>query len=229
MSPTNNGKSDLKFTENFKAQNENVRLTYWEKINQKKELKKKKTEWLLKNQQKKTFEVKNNEAKNAQDNALNLLNIGNASEIGQRNGEKLYEPVGEQREIEQDRRVSILRKNGNVQSDIHMKIIIYHKQEHIREQLFADLREKMLSARQKLKTKSWQDILQGCWTSVTSSCFKKVPPFVNKYDIDDFIDEWWMYNCPDSYSTSDINRQVYNLIHQLFLIDEEEVKQENEA
>ena len=35
----------------FKAQNqtESVRLTYWEKINQKKELKKKKTEFLLKN------------------------------------------------------------------------------------------------------------------------------------------------------------------------------------
>ena len=43
---------------------------------------------------------------------------------------------------------------------------------------------------------------------MTSICFKKVPPFVNKYDIDDFIDELWMYNCPDSYSTSDINRQT---------------------
>jgi hypothetical protein len=43
-----------------------------------------------------------------------LLNIGNASEIGQRDGERNYEPVGEQREYEQDRRVSILRKNGNV-------------------------------------------------------------------------------------------------------------------
>ena len=68
--------------------------------------------------------------------------------------------------------------------------------------------------------------MKGCWRSMTSICFKKVPPFVNKYDIDDFIDELWMYNCPDSYSTSDINRQVYNLIHQLFLIDEDEVKQE---
>jgi hypothetical protein len=38
-----------------------------------------------------------------------------------------------------------------------------------------------------------------------------------------------MYNCPDSYTTSDINRKVYNLIHQLFLIDEEEIKLENEA
>jgi hypothetical protein len=55
--------------------------------------------------------------------------------------------VGEQREIEQDRRVSILRKNGNVQSDIHMKIIVYHKQQHIREQLFSDLKEKMIAAR----------------------------------------------------------------------------------
>ena len=110
-----------------------------------------------------------------------------------------------------------------------MKIIIYHKQEHIREQLFADLKEKMLNARKKIKTKSWQDIMHGCLRSLTDSCFKKVPPFVNKYDIDDFIDEWWMYNCPDSYTTSDINRQVYNLIHQLFLIDEEEIKLENEA
>ena len=50
MSPTNGGKSDLKFMENYKGTGESVRLTYWEKINQKKELKKKKTEWLLKNQ-----------------------------------------------------------------------------------------------------------------------------------------------------------------------------------
>lgn len=68
----------------------------------------------MKYQQKKTFDT--TEKKDTEDDkkALNLLNIGNASEIGQRDGERHYEPVGEQREYDQDRRVSILRKNGNV-------------------------------------------------------------------------------------------------------------------
>lgn len=86
---------------------------------------------MLKHQQKKTFDAANTaiikKEEEEDKKALNLLNIGNASEIGQRDGERNYEPVGEQREYEQDRRVSILRKNGNVQSDIHMKIIVYHK------------------------------------------------------------------------------------------------------
>lgn len=87
MSPTNGGKSDLKFMDNYKGQTESVRLTYWEKINQKKELKKRKTEWLLKNQQKKTFDIhsqKNEKVVDKHDAAINLLNIGNASEVGQR-------------------------------------------------------------------------------------------------------------------------------------------------
>lgn len=42
--------ADLKFANAFKQQNESIRMTYWEKINYKKELKKKKTEQLMKHQ-----------------------------------------------------------------------------------------------------------------------------------------------------------------------------------
>jgi hypothetical protein len=47
---TNQAIADLKFANAFKQQNESIRMTYWEKINYKKELKKKKTEQLMKHQ-----------------------------------------------------------------------------------------------------------------------------------------------------------------------------------
>ena len=59
---------------------------------------------MLKHQQKKTFDAANTaiikKEEEEDKKALNLLNIGNASEIGQRDGERNYEPVGEQREYE---------------------------------------------------------------------------------------------------------------------------------
>ena len=39
-----------------------------------------------------------------------LFNIGNASDIGLRKGEKRYEAVGEQIDIEEEQRFSVLRK-----------------------------------------------------------------------------------------------------------------------
>ena len=60
---------------------------------------------------------------------MRRFNIGNASDIGQRKGEKKYEPVGEQREIDEWQRVSVLRKQGNSLTDVHMKIINDHRKE----------------------------------------------------------------------------------------------------
>lgn len=67
------------------------------------------------------------------------------------------------------------------------------------------------------------DIFKECTNKFVKCCVRKDIPYVNKYDIDDYIDEWWMYNCPTKYSNTEINNQVYNLLHQLFLIDVEDV------
>lgn len=52
-----------------------------------------------------------------------ILRIGNASIVGAREGEKPYEPVGEDVENYEEQKISFLRKNGNSQHDVHMKII----------------------------------------------------------------------------------------------------------
>lgn len=43
--------------------------------------------------------------------------------------------------------------------------------------------------------------------------------------IDDYIDEFWIFNCPEDYSVSLVNDQVYNFFHQLFLVNGEEICQ----
>jgi len=43
---------------------------------------------------------------------------------------------------------------------------------------------------------------------------------MNHNPIDDYIDNFWLMNCPDSYSVGQINQSVYNMLHQLFLLKE---------
>lgn len=87
---------------------------YWEKIHKKKNAKKK----------------KDNDA--SRRDIMQQFNIGNASDIGHRQGEKKYEAVGYQKEEDEENRVSILKKKGNLGADIHMKIIKQHKIQKIR-------------------------------------------------------------------------------------------------
>lgn len=35
----------------------------------------------------------------------------------------------------------------------------------------------------------------------------------NKYMIDDYIDDYWLLNCPNNYSVIEINKKVYNFFH----------------
>ena len=48
-------------------------------------------------------------------------------------------------------------------------------------------------------------------------CGKKEPYF-NKYPIDDYIDEYWIKNCPNSRSRVDINDAIKNLLHRLYYL-----------
>ena len=44
---------------------------------------------------------------------------------------------------------------------------------------------------------------------------------MNKHIIDDFIDEYWVLNCPESYSVTEINDQIYKFFHQMLTLDKE--------
>jgi hypothetical protein len=46
--------------------------------------------------------------------------------------------------------------------------------------------------------------------------------YVNKTMMDDYIDEYWIFNCPDNYSVTKINEQIYSLFHQLFIANTNE-------
>jgi hypothetical protein len=60
--------------------------------------------------------------------------------VGQRIGEKKYEPVGDQRVQDEVEKVSILRRKGNINADVHMKIIRDHKIDVIRKRLYQKFR-----------------------------------------------------------------------------------------
>ena len=53
--------------------------------------------------------------------------------------------------------------------------------------------------------------------------------YINKYPIDLFIDRYWLTNCPGSMGVGAINDQVYNLIHQLLLVDQEMEDEDNQG
>ena len=51
------------------------------------------------------------------------------------------------------------------------------------------------------------------------SCFRKPQkPYINKHFIDDYIDEYWIMNCPKNYSVGEINASVWQLVHNLFIM-----------
>ena len=64
-----------------------------------------------------------------------MYNIGNASEVGKREGESINVPVVEDLESSISKPVSFLRKSGKFSTDIHMKIITQHRQEQIRKEI----------------------------------------------------------------------------------------------
>ena len=76
-----------------------------------------------------------------------LFNIGNASEIGTRPGEKVIERTTDHKSTEFG--ASILRKHPN--QDMHMKIIRQHRVEEIREKLFKRLKDLVAQSKQKRK------------------------------------------------------------------------------
>jgi hypothetical protein len=52
---------------------------------------------------------------------------------------------------------------------------------------------------------------------------KRDKKYMNKHMIDDYVDNYWIFNCPDVYSVSKINDQVYSFFHQLLLVNAEEI------
>ena len=49
-------------------------------------------------------------------------------------------------------------------------------------------------------------------------CFTPKPEiYINDSYIDRYIDQYFIMNCPETHSISEINQSVYHLIHQLFI------------
>ena len=46
-------------------------------------------------------------------------------------------------------------------------------------------------------------------------------PYINYHLIDDFIDDYWRINIPESLNIVETNDRVFGLIHYLFMIGEE--------
>jgi len=88
-----------------------------------------------------------------------------------------------------------------------MKIIKQHRIDVIRQELFKKLKKLMNKKKEK---KSCASILR-----------KEQKVFANKHIIDDFIDEYWVLNCPESYSVAAINDQIYKFFHQMHTLNKE--------
>ena len=114
---------------------------------------------------------------------LRCYEFGNASEVGQRKGEKAYEPVGTEKEAAEDQKVSILRKNRGLSNDIHMKIIELHEQEKQQEQLEAKHNASFCSKILRFLTRAGD-------------------PYTNQHPIDSYIDRYWLVHCPEDHSVS---------------------------
>ena len=131
-----------------------------------------------------------------------LYNIGTASEVGEREGEEPYKELA-LNEWDKEPPASFFRKKLEL-NEHHMKIIKEHKTE-------------MLSQAPPKVDTPWKKFCQ--FMGRLRRCFKTPPkPYENKTDIDEFIDLYWMVNCPDSHSTSQINKAVWNLLHKLFIM-----------
>lgn len=106
-----------------------------------------------------------------------ILRIGNASIVGAREGEKPYEPVGEDVENYEEQKISFLRKNGNSQHDVHMKIIQQHNEELIKKAMFDNLLSKFKN-KKPILTKGQK--IQAFFDSIKTMCVKaEVPLWVN--------------------------------------------------
>lgn len=132
-----------------------------------------------------------------------MYNIGNASEVGKREGESINVPVVEDLESSISKPVSFLRKSGKFSTDIHMKIITQHRQEQIRKEIEQVILNKFIRINQEKRAEK-SIFLMIIYK--LKQCFQKpYGRYVNKTMIDDYVDEYWTFNCPDNYSVPKIN------------------------
>jgi hypothetical protein len=90
-----------------------------------------------------------------------------------------------------------------------MKIIKDHKTDVIKKRMSKEIKDIMSNHDVKKKT--------------CNIFTKKVEETIsNKHLIDEFIDEWWIFNCPETYSVTEVNDRVYDFFHQLLLTNEQE-------
>jgi hypothetical protein len=73
-----------------------------------------------------------------------------------------------------------------------MKIIKEHRMQVVRDALFKKLKI-LMNKEPRSKRKFWQ-------------CFyEEEKVFTNKHIIDEYIDEFWVLNCPETYSISQVD------------------------
>lgn len=122
--------------------------------------------------------------------------------MGHRRGEEPYKELAIN-EWDKEQPASFFSKKPEM-NEHHMKIIREHNTDMLAQEP------------PKMDTK-WKKFCQFC--SQLRRCFKtQERPYENKTDIDEYIDLYWLINCPESASTPEINKAVWDLLHKLFII-----------
>jgi hypothetical protein len=125
------------------------------------------------------------------------------------------------------KQVANLRKGMNHRQDIHMKIITMHHAETVRENIFLKIRQRFIDYNKTKKAK------QSCFAKLFYYCEKKFEKLMqeqsryqNVHMIDDYVDNYWIFNCPNHYSIQQSNKCVHDFFHQLFTQDTQEMQRD---
>ena len=117
-----------------------------------------------------------------------LNNIGNASKVGTRPGEKPPKTEVIDHEFgEESHTVSIFRRDINHRQDVHMSIISKHRAELVNEALGTHIRERLAQTFTK-KRNSCILAIEKFFTCHWEHFSPQEKPFLNKHPIEDFID-----------------------------------------
>ena len=156
-------------------------------------------------------------------NLAKLYKLGHASQIGSRPGEtkETRLAIADTGSFVQQS-VSIFGKVKFARQDVHMRVINQHRAELIKDAVSQHVQEEI---RRSFESPS---VAYNCLKRAVTCNFQyflqQPLPFINRYDIEEYIDRFFLINIPDSLSVSQNHQKVYLLLHQL-LTQEYEITQ----
>ena len=158
-----------------------------------------------------------------------LSEIGNATKVGAKPGERpAVQTVIDNDFNEDHHQVSIFRRDVHHRQDVHMAIISKHRAELVREALGSHLRERLAATFTKKRSRcclAVEKFLTCHWEYFVPEEI----PYLNKHSIEEYIDSYFLLHVPETLSLSENHEQVYNLIHDLFIQENELARHEAQA